>query len=137
MNLFIEKRVPTTWCRKVLLIPSDFSIRFQITSFHYPFFTYHHLQDLPYINFKLLDCFYIPSHFLFNSHNMGSLTLITGPMFAGKTEELIRRINRYLICNFRCIVFKYKGDTRYTTEDLVISHSGFISCGLSVRCLIF
>ena len=41
-----------------------------------------------------------------------SLTIITGPMFSGKSEELIRRIRRAEIGKRKIAVFKPKVDTR-------------------------
>ncbi len=51
----------------------------------------------------------------------GWIELITGPMFAGKTEELLRRIKRLEYAKKNIIVFKPKLDSRYS-EDSVISH---------------
>src|ERR1700761_2699416 len=52
----------------------------------------------------------------------GSIEVICGSMFSGKTEELIRRINRVRIAKLRYKVFKPKKDTRYHEED-VVSHN--------------
>ncbi len=51
----------------------------------------------------------------------GWIELITGPMFAGKTEELIRRIKRLQYAKKNIIVFKPAIDDRYS-DDNVISH---------------
>ena len=48
----------------------------------------------------------------------GRLELIIGPMFAGKSTELIRRTRRYARTRKRCLVIKFKGDTRYSVEQL-------------------
>jgi thymidine kinase len=53
----------------------------------------------------------------------GSIELIAGSMFSGKTSEIIRRIERYLIANKKVIALKWKGDTRYTDEPYIITHS--------------
>ncbi len=50
------------------------------------------------------------------------LEVICGPMFSGKTEELIRRIRRVEYARMSAIVFKPQIDTRYDKE-LVVSHS--------------
>lgn len=50
------------------------------------------------------------------------LEVICGPMFSGKTEELIRRIRRVEYARMNAIVFKPKIDIRYS-NDLVVSHS--------------
>jgi thymidine kinase len=53
---------------------------------------------------------------------MGSLEVICGPMFSGKTEELIRRLKRAVIAKRRVQVFKPRIDARYDAEA-VVSHS--------------
>lgn len=55
-----------------------------------------------------------------NGHS--HLEIICGPMFSGKTEELIRRIRRVEYARMRAIVFKPVIDVRYS-QDLVVSHS--------------
>jgi thymidine kinase len=55
------------------------------------------------------------------SHH-GQLEVICGPMFSGKTEELIRRLRRVEYARLRSIVFKPKIDIRYS-PNLVVSHS--------------
>lgn len=59
-------------------------------------------------------------HVFINGHSQ--LEVICGPMFSGKTEELIRRIRRMEYARMRAIVFKPKIDNRFS-EDLVVSHS--------------
>ena len=56
-------------------------------------------------------------------YNGGHIEVITGPMFAGKTEELIRRLTRAEIANQDIIVFKPYIDDRYSKEK-VVTHSG-------------
>ncbi|MEX2534307.1 MAG: thymidine kinase [Trueperaceae bacterium] len=53
----------------------------------------------------------------------GRLEAIVGPMFSGKSEELIRRVNRALIARQEVQVFKPAIDDRYDARD-VASHSG-------------
>jgi thymidine kinase len=53
----------------------------------------------------------------------GTLELITGTMFSGKSTELIRRINRYEIAGRRVQLFKPALDDRYGLAD-VSSHDG-------------
>jgi thymidine kinase len=53
---------------------------------------------------------------------MGQIEVICGPMFSGKTEELIRRLRRALIAKRKVQVFKPRVDTRYDPEQ-VVSHS--------------
>lgn len=52
----------------------------------------------------------------------GWIEVITGSMFSGKTEELIRRIRRAQIAKLKVVVFKPRIDTRYST-DRIVSHS--------------
>ena len=52
----------------------------------------------------------------------GWIEVIAGCMFSGKTEELIRRLNRARYATQRVVVFKPAVDTRYAVED-VVSHS--------------
>lgn len=52
----------------------------------------------------------------------GSIEVVCGPMFSGKTEELIRRVRRAQIARQKVQIFKPAVDTRYDEED-VVSHS--------------
>lgn len=52
----------------------------------------------------------------------GSIEVICGSMFSGKTEELIRRIKRALIAKQKVKVFKPTTDSRYE-ENKVCSHN--------------
>jgi thymidine kinase len=56
--------------------------------------------------------------------NMGWIEVIVGPMFSGKSEELIRRLKRAEIAKQRVQIFKPVIDQRYAHTDIV-SHSGF------------
>ncbi|MFZ0819166.1 MAG: thymidine kinase [Candidatus Acidiferrales bacterium] len=56
-------------------------------------------------------------------HNMGWIEVIVGPMFSGKSEELIRRLRRAEIAKQRVQIFKPAIDERYSKTDIV-SHSG-------------
>ena len=47
----------------------------------------------------------------------GILEVICGPMFSGKTEELIRRLKRSIIAKNKVAVFKPKIDNRYPSTD--------------------
>lgn len=48
--------------------------------------------------------------------------MICGSMFSGKTEELIRRLNRAKIARLKVEIFSPKADTRYE-ENALVSHS--------------
>ena len=56
-------------------------------------------------------------------HETGVLEIITGSMFCGKTDELIRRLRRATIARQKVQVFKPKIDVRYA-EQRVTSHAG-------------
>jgi thymidine kinase len=53
--------------------------------------------------------------------NVGWIEVICGPMFSGKSEELIRRLRRATIARKRVQVFKPVIDTRYS-KDEIVSH---------------
>ena len=52
----------------------------------------------------------------------GWVEVITGPMFAGKTEELIRRVKRMEYAKKNYMIFKPAIDTRYSKNE-VVSHN--------------
>ena len=56
------------------------------------------------------------------SDRTGWIEVVCGSMFSGKTEELIRRLNRARIANQKVEIFKPAVDTRYDEED-VVSHN--------------
>jgi thymidine kinase len=49
----------------------------------------------------------------------GSIEVVCGSMFSGKTEELIRRLNRARIARLKVEIFSPKADTRYLENALV------------------
>ena len=51
--------------------------------------------------------------------NVGWIEVICGPMFSGKSEELIRRLRRARIARKRVQVFKPLIDTRYSPDEIV------------------
>lgn len=56
-------------------------------------------------------------------HKTGSVEVICGSMFCGKTDELIRRLRRATIAKQKVQVFKPQIDNRYSAEQ-VTSHAG-------------
>jgi len=54
--------------------------------------------------------------------NLGWIEAICGPMFSGKSEELMRRLRRSMIARKRVQVFKPVIDDRYSSDEIV-SHS--------------
>jgi thymidine kinase len=51
--------------------------------------------------------------------NIGWIEVICGPMFSGKSEELIRRLRRATFARKRVQVFKPTIDTRYSPDEIV------------------
>jgi len=51
--------------------------------------------------------------------NVGWIEVICGPMFSGKSEELIRRLRRAMIARKRVEVFKPSIDDRYSSDEIV------------------
>lgn len=49
----------------------------------------------------------------------GSLEMIIGPMFAGKSTELLRRMNRHRFSGKTCLYVKYADDVRYDVSSIV------------------
>ena len=54
--------------------------------------------------------------------NSGWIEVICGPMFSGKTEELIRRLVRAQYAKQSVAIFKPKTDNRYS-DDYIVSHN--------------
>ena len=51
----------------------------------------------------------------------GRLEVVCGPMFSGKTEELLRRVRRAMIAHQPTLIIKPATDTRYAVDE-VVSH---------------
>jgi thymidine kinase len=62
----------------------------------------------------------------------GRMEVITGPMFSGKSEELIRRLKRAQIARLRVASFKPDVDLRYQ-PDAIASHSAQTIQAVAVR----
>jgi thymidine kinase len=65
-------------------------------------------------------------------HYNGSIEVIVGSMFSGKTDELIRRLRRASIARQKVQVFKPAIDNRYA-EEKVTSHAGNNYAALPIR----
>jgi len=63
-----------------------------------------------------------PQSKISGEHTSGSIEVVCGCMFSGKTEELIRRLRRATIAKQKVEIFKPSVDTRYDEED-VVSHN--------------
>jgi thymidine kinase len=60
---------------------------------------------------------------MYHTYLKGFIEVVCGPMFAGKTEELIRRIKRLEYAKQSVLVFKPKIDTRYDAKQEIVSHN--------------
>lgn len=60
---------------------------------------------------------------MYREYRGGWIEVISGCMFAGKTEELIRRIKVLEYAKKNIVVFKPLIDNRYS-DDMVVSHAG-------------
>ena len=69
---------------------------------------------------------------MFVHQRLGSLEVICGPMFSGKSEELIRRIKRAIIARQKVQVFKPALDDRYHASAIA-SHSQFKQEAIAVK----
>ena len=69
-------------------------------------------------NFKQVDI-------KLNKTNIGKISIIIGPMFSGKSTELIRNIKRYSIKKKSTIVVAYEFDNRYSNDKKVVTHDKY------------
>jgi thymidine kinase len=60
---------------------------------------------------------------MYHTYLKGFIEVVCGPMFAGKTEELIRRIRRLEYAKQHVLVFKPAIDTRYEAIREIVSHN--------------
>ncbi len=67
-----------------------------------------------------------------NVSPLGSIEVICGSMFSGKSEELIRRLTRAKIARRRVQVFKPRVDDRYSEVE-VVSHGGLRLLAVAVE----
>ena len=51
--------------------------------------------------------------------------MIIGPMYSGKTNELLRLIRRYRIAKKNCLLIKSTLDDRYNNGDLIVAHNKY------------
>jgi thymidine kinase len=69
----------------------------------------------------------------FSRPGSGWIEVVTGSMFSGKSEELIRRVRRAQIARQRVQIFKPQIDDRYAT-DHIVSHSDMKMPSQVVKC---
>lgn len=68
----------------------------------------------------------------YSAIRLGRVEVITGCMFSGKTEELIRRLRRAMYAHLNVAAFKPVIDDRYHAEDIV-SHEGTTLQALPIK----
>lgn len=63
--------------------------------------------------------------------------LILGPMFAGKSDELLRRMRLHAVAGRKCLYMKYSKDKRYNEcgESAIVTHYGLSCPALSGKVL--
>jgi len=61
---------------------------------------------------------------MYGPNHHGWVEVVVGPMYSGKSEELIRRIKRTRIAGQNIVVFKPSIDNRYSATN-VVSHDGY------------
>lgn len=64
---------------------------------------------------------------MYKSISGGWIEVICGPMFAGKTEELIRRVKRLEYAKKNVLIFNPKIDNRYSETEIVSHNNSKIS----------
>ena len=52
----------------------------------------------------------------------GSIEVIYGPMFSGKSSELLRKVRRYQHARKKCLVVNYLHDNRYSKDEVMMTH---------------
>jgi len=67
--------------------------------------------------------------------DVGSISLIIGPMFAGKTTELMRQVKRLVYARFTCCVIKYARDARYHADHVVAHDQQHLKATVSLAVL--
>ena len=128
---FAAGRAPFTWARKSRLIgrpsPNATSARLAsccrslLSNWNFP-----QERDCPVIPESAVIALAhrrTAQHVDIVKGNMGWIEVIVGPMFSGKSEELIRRLRRAEIGRQRVQIFKPVIDQRYAKNGIV-SHSG-------------
>lgn len=75
------------------------------------------------------------------SRDVGTLTVICGSMFSGKSEEVIRRVKWARIADKKVQVFKPKVDNRYSETQVVTHYGSSVDCeivenGLDIYTLV-
>uniref|UniRef100_A0A8C8FZL7 Thymidine kinase n=2 Tax=Oncorhynchus tshawytscha TaxID=74940 RepID=A0A8C8FZL7_ONCTS len=68
---------------------------------------------------NVMECLNVPRILPYSPRKaIGQIQVIFGPMFSGKSTELIRRVRRFQIAQYNCLVVKYAKDTRYSEKGM-------------------
>ena len=67
-------------------------------------------------------------------NDCGYLEMFVGPMWSGKTSELLKIHKRYTFCDVEIVSINYISDTRYG-ENIISSHDNIAIPCKSVKCL--
>jgi len=65
----------------------------------------------------------------------GYLELFLGPMFSGKTTQLIQQYKLHTYIGKKVVVINYSGDTRYTIDSMMSSHDKIMIPCIMLNCL--
>jgi thymidine kinase len=57
--------------------------------------------------------------------NDGHIELIFGPMFSGKSSEMMRKVRRYEHASKKCLVINYLHDNRYSNDEVMSTHDKY------------
>lgn len=69
---------------------------------------------------------------MFQSYDGGHIEVVCGPMFAGKTEELIRRVKRLEYAKIKYMIFSPKVDNRFDFDNIT-SHNKNTKKAISIN----
>lgn len=58
-------------------------------------------------------------------YQVGEIEVIYGPMFSGKSSELLRKVRRYTHAKKSCLVVNYLQDNRYSKEEVMSTHDRY------------
>ncbi|NXV03860.1 KITH protein, partial [Cettia cetti] len=78
-----------------------------------------------------MNCLTVPGvHPGSPSRPRGQIQVIFGPMFSGKSTELMRRVRRFQLAQYRCLLVKYAKDTRYSSSGVSTHDRRALPAGL-------
>ncbi|NXU68615.1 KITH protein, partial [Horornis vulcanius] len=78
-----------------------------------------------------MNCLTVPGvHPGSPSRPRGQIQVIFGPMFSGKSTELMRRVRRFQLAQHRCLLVKYAKDTRYSSSGVSTHDRRALPAGL-------